>query len=404
MLFISDIQNNKNLSYDQLLDYINSDIPIYSNFKTDNVFDYICNLIKAICNNIDILILDFDFTKDEVEKFIGKSYVEERVEKLFFNAKTVEDLVHQIKISKSIITIFTSGTTGQPKQVAHTVENLIREVRIGEKYKSQVWALAYNITHIAGLQVLFQGALNINPLYYVYKLEKEVILDSLDKFNITNISATPTFYRLLLPTKNIYGRVKNISIGGEKSSYKLIEFIKYSFPNARINNIYASTEAGTLLATNGVNFTIPIQKKYLVKIEDLEILVHRKMLGYSNSFEETEWYKTGDLIEWVDEENGVFKIVSRKNELLNIGGHKINPGEIELVLEQFDGVDSAFVYGKPNSVLGTILCCDIQSKKEISVEQLKLFLKNILQPFKIPRLFYFKSELDLTRNGKLKRQ
>ena len=115
----------------------------------------------------------------------------------------MDEIVSAIQTSKSEITIFTSGTTGQPKKVLHNIMTLTRSVRTGDKYKNQVWAYAYNPTHMAGLQVFFQAFENQNTLINVFNQSREYVYQQIKAMNITHMSATPTFYRLLLPFEDV---------------------------------------------------------------------------------------------------------------------------------------------------------------------------------------------------------
>ena len=129
-------------------------------------------------------------------------------------------------------------------------------------------------------------------------------------------------------------------------------------------------------------------------------------MGESESFQYSgEYYRTGDLIEWVDESKGIFRFKSRKNELINIGGYKVNPEEVEDVLLQIEGVQQAVVYGKPNSVLGNVLCAELKvlSGMELTELQIRQYLQGKLQNFKIPRRIKFVEQFLLTRTGKIKR-
>jgi acyl-coenzyme A synthetase/AMP-(fatty) acid ligase len=403
LLFKDRIETKLSFTYQQLFNFLNSTEPVIINFKQKQTSLYLFNFIKAICNQIDLTLLDLDFTNEEVLNLTQKNYEPIVIQKQFIEIQNIEDLKTHLQNSKSILSIFTSGTTGQPKVVEHTVQNLIRNTKIGPKYQGNCWGLAYNPTHIAGVQVLFQALLNGCSLINLFEATRNEVYDSIKLNGITHISATPTFFRLLLPFEQQCENIQNISIGGEKSSEILIENLKKIFPFARINNIYASTEAGSLFASHGVGFKIPNSKKEYIKIEKNEIYVHQTLLGNSKELQNETWFSTGDLIEWINEEEGYFKIISRKNELLNIGGNKVNPAEVEQCLEAIDGIKEAYVYGRPNSVLGTILCCDICCEENISELDIKQQLKEKLQPIKIPRKFYFKTAMEVTRNGKIKR-
>ena len=178
------------------------------------------------------------------------------------------------------------------------------------------------------------------------------------------------------------------------------------FPEAKINNVYASTEAGSLFAAKGDNFQISESNKDKFKVVDDELLIHKSLLGKSESFKfEGDYYHSGDLIEWVDKGEGIFKFKSRKNELINIGGYKVNPIEVEDVINEIVGVRQSLVYGKANSVLGNILIAEVQLSGDIILSDLDIrkILKSKLQDFKIPRKIKFVDSFSLTRTGKIKR-
>jgi acyl-coenzyme A synthetase/AMP-(fatty) acid ligase len=318
----------------------------------------------------------------------------------------MSEVIDALQRSTSQITIFTSGTTGQPKKVVHSVQTLTRSVRLGARYANQVWAYAYNPTHMAGLQVFFQAFENVNTLVNVFNATRSVVYQMIEEHGVTHISATPTFYRLLLPVERALSSVQRVTLGGEKSDQRLYDAIHQIFPLAKINNVYASTEAGSLFAAKGDCFQIPAAIADKIKVVDDELLIHRSLLGRSDSFSfDADYYHTGDIIEWVDSSVGIFRFKSRKNELINVGGYKVNPGEVEDVINSIDGVRQALVYGKPNSVLGNVLCAEVLLGEGTALSELDIrkALRDKLQDFKIPRRIKFVDSFTLTRTGKLKR-
>ena len=161
-----------------------------------------------------------------------------------------------------------------------------------------------------------------------------------------------------------------------------------------------------LFAAKGDCFQIPEAIRDKFKVVDDELLIHKSLLGSSESFKFTDdFYHSGDLIEWVDKEAGLFRFKSRKNELINVGGYKVNPGEVENAIMAMEGVRQALVYGKANSILGNVLCADVQLEEDCTLIELdiKKALAAQLQDFKIPRRIKFVEEMSLTRTGKLKR-
>ena len=399
------IDNDKSYSYDDLLQSLNLSSEYCPLYKTSDIYSYFVNLIKALAANKPLVLLDSDLNPAEIdgvdEHLVN---VKEGIAKKSY--MSMDEIVEAIQNSKSEITIFTSGTTGQPKKVLHTVATLTRSVRTGERYVGQIWAYAYNPTHMAGLQVFFQAFENLNTLVNVFNKQRSEVYELINKHNITHISATPTFYRLLLPFEQEYKTVVRVTLGGEKSDSHLYENIKKIFPEAKINNVYASTEAGSLFAAKGDCFQIPENIRDKFEVVDDELLIHKSLLGKSDSFKfEGDYYHSGDLIEWVDKESGLFRFKSRKNELINVGGYKVNPGEVENILLSIEGVKQVLVYGKANSILGNVLCADIQLEDGVALTdvEIKKALRSQLQDFKIPRRIKFVEQMSLTRTGKLKR-
>lgn len=208
------IDKGKEYSYDELLSLLNAEQIYCPLFRGTDLFAYFCNLIRALACGKSLILLDSDLSSSEIdgidEDEINKSIA---LDRCHFNS--ISDVVDAIEASPSEITIFTSGTTGQPKKVIHTIASLhARCVR--EKYQNQVWGYAYNPTHMAGLQVFFQAFENLNTLVNVFNAGRLDVYAAIEENQITHLSATPTFYRLLLPFGRAYPSVQRVTLG-EKS-------------------------------------------------------------------------------------------------------------------------------------------------------------------------------------------
>ena len=399
------LYDDKDYSYGELFKAVSGSEEYFPLLRTNDLFSFFVNFVKALIAGKPLTLIDSDINIVELdgieEACINRKEPIERIA-----CKDMGEVIAALKESNSEITLFTSGTTGQPKKVVHTVSTLTRSVRLGEKYANQVWAFAYNPTHMAGLQVFFQAFENQNTLVNVFMKSRDEVYRLFSEKQITNVSATPTFYRLLLPFEQACPLVRRVTLGGEKSDQCLYAAIRRVFPNAKINNVYASTEAGSLFASNGESFRIPEAIQEKIKVVDDELLIHRSLLGRSDSYIFTDdYYHTGDLIEWVDKPNAVFRFKSRKNDLINVGGYKVNPEEVELEIMAIGGVCQANVYGKANSILGEVLCADVVMAPNVKLteQDIRKRLSLRLQDFKIPRRIRFVEELSVTRTGKLKR-
>jgi acyl-coenzyme A synthetase/AMP-(fatty) acid ligase len=394
MNFIIDPYNNSQLSYDNLLNIINKSNTYYNIWKYPNFTEFAINFIKALVTNNDIVLSDNEYTENELNK-IGCNY---EIQKSYpnINIKNTDDLLDLIINSTSNITIFTSGTTDIPKKITHNVKSLTRMFKTTSK--EHVWGMCYNPVHIAGVQVFFQSLLNLNTIVYLFNDNFDKIRNNIEQYKITHISATPTFYKLLINSNYIkHNTIKKVTIGGESSNLNLYNSIKLCFPNAKINNIYASTEIGSLLISENDIFKIPNTLTDKIKIKDNELLVHKSLLSVDI---DNDWYSTGDEIKFITENEFIF--LNRKNDIINVGGYKVNPIEVENLIMELEEVKDVKVYGRKNSLTGNLICAEISFKdnKSITTHFLKNYLSDKLQPYKIPKIITFVDKIKYNKNQK----
>ena len=292
--------------------------------------------------------------------------------------------------NKENITFTTSGTTGEPKQITHTYDNLIKNIKIRKELKNTVWGLTYDWKKIAGSQVILQSYLNEGKVVNLFKKSYSDIINLIEEYKITHISATPTFYRLL--GNVIFENVKQVTLGGEVVTSNVISHIEKVFPNAKITNIYALTEFGTLFTSNKDYFEFSEKISIFVKIKNNTIFIKQN----------NEWIDTGDVIEWLDETK--FKIIGRETNMINVGGVKVNPIKVEEVINELEYVSNSIVYGKKNSVMGMIVAVDVVLNTNIAVKQIKNDLIEKLNQYEIPLKINIVDTIEINSNGKLIRK
>lgn len=408
-IFLKDIDNDRLITWDFLINDLNNQ-QIYNPYcKSVDYYTVFKQIILSLLINEEIILLDSDFAESELINLTGHSNFAEFIKPI--DKSKVPSFVNQQELIATLsnspenwkITLFTSGTTGIPKKVSHNFKSITRFVKISEHHQRSTWGFAYNPTHMAGIQVFFQAFLNGNSIIRLFGLGAKDIYTEITNNSITHISATPTFYRLLLPCNETFPSVKRITSGGEKFNEKTFKQLNQVFPNAKITNVYASTEAGTLFASHNDIFSIRPEYESLIHIENNELLIHNSFIGNTET-KIDEWYKTGDIIEIVSQKPLKFRFVNRKSEMINIGGYKVNPLEVEEVILTLTGIKDVRVYSKSNSVLGNIICCDVvANSNQITESLMRTFLQSKIQEFKIPRVIRFVEELSTTRTGKLKR-
>ncbi len=398
MIFL--IDQDFSYSYEELFEEISSKKSYQKILDGKSLKPFFTEFVFAAIHNLPIELVDVQTTNQPID---DAQIIIDNVA----SPKNLEELMQRFRNSETEVSLYTSGTTGQPKKMVHTLKNLARNVKISEDFKNDVWGFAYNPTHMAGIQVFLQVFSNIGTMVNVFENARTEIFQKLQNHKITHLSATPTFYRLLFPANQSFDHVKRLSIGGEKSSEKLIENITSLFPKAKINNIYASTEAGSLFTSKDDVFSISEKNKDGIRFVDDELYIHKNFLGLSQDIVlEDDFFATGDLVEWLDDEKTQFRFLSRKNEMINVGGYKVNPSEIEDLLIQYPKIKESVVFGKENSVLGNILCAEIvvQEGEDLSENEIRNYLKDHLINYKIPRKISFVETINLTRTGKKSRK
>ena len=405
--FYSDIRTGRIISYAQLIEDIRNTHEYSPYCKSGDYYEVFKKIITSLILGKEVILLDADFTDVVVGKLVGNVDVN-FAEQILIGDDLTEDnfLDHLVKkIDTWKITLFTSGTTGHPKKVSHTFDSITRQTKKSERHCNDLWGFAYNPTHMAGLQVFFQALVNQNTLIRLFGLDSKEIIREINNSQITHVSATPTFYRLLLPPSDVCPSVKRLTSGGEKFDEHTLEQLMSLFPNAKLTNVYASTEAGTLFASRGNEFSINEDMKGKVCVCEKELLIHKSLLAQSPSIQfDGDWYHTGDLIEVICKDPLTFHFISRKTEMINVGGYKVNPTEVEECIRECKGVQDAYVYAKANRVMGNIVMADvIRENGDVTEKTIREELQQKLQEFKIPRIMKFVEHLNVTRTGKISR-
>lgn len=352
------ITENSVETYETLLFKINQGV--CDNFFTSFVADLVSN------KHIDLSSYEMNKTKNDI--------------------KDISDLRQAILNTKSTVKFETSGTTGRPKRITHEVSFLLGKTK--QNSNPSVWLYTYNKYHMGGIQVLLQVLVNKSTIVDAYKKNREYILDAITTHKVTKISATPTFYKLLMPIEKSFSTVQRVTVGGERTDSKTIDILTEMFPDAKINNIYATTEHGAILFSKSNIFSL--NERVMIK-EDLLLVKTGDNIHYN----------TGDLVKMINETEFVF--VGRNTEIINIGGRNINPNHVEDVITSHPKISQATVYAKSNKLLGNVLACKVVST-EISMKEIKQHLKEQIQEeYKIPRIITMVDSLSVSKNNKVMR-
>ena len=383
---------DQSFTYQDLLDKVDVRSWIDTSYVAQDYIDFITNVITAIIHNEDITLVDYR------NKFgvVQSNQITIDQNKL----DSVENLVEAIKVSKSQIGIYSSGSTGVAKLIYQPVSRLLNSVREDEAYRGSRWGFTYNPSHSAGIQVFLQVICNRATLYDLYKCNRSQILDTITNHQITHLSATPTFYRMLAPYDFEWPSIRSLTFNGEKSTLELINQMKRTCTNARIRNIYGSTESGPLMSSETAIFKVPKRLAGKMKVEHDELLIKSEIV--SKSVSEMDWYHTGDLVRVVSDDPLSIEFLTRKSNVLNVGGQNVNPQEVEEALISNPNVKDCRVYGRKNKLIGNLIVAEVQllDTAHYNEKELINWCKAHLADYKVPRMIKLIDRIEVGRTGK----
>jgi acyl-CoA synthetase (AMP-forming)/AMP-acid ligase II len=319
---------------------------------------------------------------------------------------------------ESKVVIFTSGTSGAPKGAAHTWRSLSAAIKRDPKFSGTRWLLTYGLTRFAGLQVFLQAFLNGGYLVIPKSGDLNELTGLIEEHGIENVSGTPTFWRKLLTGTDSAQLarmpLKQITLGGETVNQAILNALRAAFPQAQITHIYASTEMGVCFSVKDGLEGFPAEllssneSAPSLKVEDGELFIRsrRAMEGYIGRIaEKSQWFPSGDFVELRG--NRVF-FLGRKSDIINVGGSKVYPAEIEEQISAIPGVLNVRVFGQRSSFAGQLVSAEVIPSPDANPTDLRNAIlehcARALPPLKRPRLINFVSELKESDSRKILRQ
>lgn len=312
----------------------------------------------------------------------------------------------------SPVMILTTGTTGTPKGARHDWRRLADAVRHPDDQGGTRWLLAYNPNQFAGLQVLLHVLVSRGTAVVPATRRPEDVLDALRVHEVTHVSATPTFWRLLAGRLDAASAralaLRQITLGGEASPGTLLAHLRELFPDSRISHVYAGTEFGSAVSIRDGLPGMPLSvlersedAPAQLKIVDGELHMRSRvgMLGYHAGDDAAdEWRPTGDLVEVRDDR---IHFVGRTSEIINVGGAKIHPLPIEELACGVPGVENAAAYGKANPITGQIVVLDVVPAPDADADALPGLIRTACEALPAagrPRLIRVVPELKVRGN------
>jgi acyl-coenzyme A synthetase/AMP-(fatty) acid ligase len=322
--------------------------------------------------------------------------------------------------------LLTSGTTGVPKLVVHTLESLAGTLpRRAAPGRRCVWSTFYDIRRYGGLQIYLRALVSGADL--VLSSPDESVAEFFTRgsmHGVTHISGTPSHWRRVLMS----GAAKLLApeyvrLSGEVADQALLDALRAAYPDAQVSHAFASTEAGVAFDINDGKAGFPADM--LLNPGAVDLKVHAGTLHIRSGRTAARYLgdappdiiavdgyvDTGDLVELRD---GRYQFCGRKGGIINVGGLKVYPEEVESVLNADPRIRMSIVRARRNPVTGAIVAADVVLADRVSaandpeaVAALKKDLieacRRALPAHKVPATIRFVAQLDMTAAGKLVR-
>ena len=313
----------------------------------------------------------------------------------------------------------TSGTTGTPKLIRHTLASLTRSMSQRDFGAEYVWGSLYHPRRFAGLQVFLQSLLAGTPLILDDRFEiGPKYVSTLTARGCNALSATPSMWRKLAMCAGFEKLpLKQITLGGEIADQPILDLLQRCFPAARVTHIYASTEAGVGFAVRDGIAGFPTSylssppSRVAMRVDGDGHLWFRpednapEEIGVTGNAGD-DWIDSGDVVKVTGDR---IHFLGRASGSINVGGNKVMPEEVEAAIKEVHGVALALVKGRKNALMGNLVEAHVATVEGVAFNE--QFKRNItehcrsrLDAFKVPAFIKPMDQLELTATGKINRK
>jgi long-chain acyl-CoA synthetase len=294
------------------------------------------------------------------------------------------------------LVLFSSGSTGKSKAALHDFVPLLEKFRVPRHSMRAITFLLFD--HIGGVNTLLYTLSNTGCVITTEDRSPDAVCRAIATHRAEILPTSPTFLNLLLLseayTRHDLSSLQLVTYGTEVMPESTLRRVHALFPDVRLLQTYGLSELGILRSKSRSPDSLWVKvggEGFEIRVVDglLEIRAASAMLGYLNHespFTEDGWFRTGDAVE-VDGE--YLRILGRRSEIINVGGEKVYPAEVESELQLMDGVEDATVVGERHPITGQIVTAQVKlSTNESHAEfrkRMRSFLADRLPRFKIPQ-------------------
>jgi long-chain acyl-CoA synthetase len=293
------------------------------------------------------------------------------------------------------LVIFSSGSSGAPKAILHDFAVILEKFRQVRQKKTTLTFLLFD--HIGGVDTMFNTFASGGTVVTVPNRNPETVCKAIADYQVHTLPTSPTFLNLMLISgawiDHDMSSLKVIAYGTEPMPESTLKRLHEALPEVSLVQTYGMSELGVLRSRSRDSQSLWIKFSgdgFQTKIVDgvLWVKAETAMLGYLNApdlFDEEGWLNTQDAVE-VDGE--YMRILGRATDLINVGGQKVYPAEVENYLLQLDNVQDVAVFAKPHPMMGHVVAARFTLKEPEPLAEFKrrmnAFCRGKLANYQIP--------------------
>jgi acyl-CoA synthetase (AMP-forming)/AMP-acid ligase II len=293
------------------------------------------------------------------------------------------------------LVLFTTGSTGLEKAAVHDMSAILQRFQRPRPAMRTVPFLLYD--HIGGVNTMLHVLANGGCLVIADERTPDGVLQTVSRHQVELLPTSPTFLNLVLFSeayqRHDLSSLKLITYGTEPMPASTLRRFNQLFPRLELRQTYGLSEIGILHSKSRSSDSLWVKlggEGFETRVVDgmLEVRAQSSMLGYLNApspLTTDGWFPTGDL---VDVDGEYLRILGRKSDIINVGGEKVFPTEVEGVIAELDNVAEVTVFAEENAIVGQVLCASVwlNSAEEpaIFVARLKRYCSERLARYKVP--------------------
>lgn len=321
------------------------------------------------------------------------------------------DLINQIKHNEnSGLILFSSGSTGAPKAMIHNLD-ILMSTYVERRVKALSIMAFLMFDHIGGLNTLLNSLAMGANIVVPGKREPELVAKLIEREKVNLLPASPSFLNMMLiasvQTNYDLRTLRMITYGTEAMPESLLARLKEALPRVKFLQTFGTSETGIAQTSSRSSSSLEMRiddpnQEYKIVNGELWLRSKTQILGYLNhdmdSFSNDGWFQTGDLVE--ERSNGYLKIVGRLKEVINVGGEKVLPSEVESAILEVEGVVDCVVYSLPNAITGQTVGSNVILASEVDEKTAKKLIrkhcKSKLDSYKVPTKLVFNADTGIS--------